>query len=113
MEKSMLDEVYQLPGMEHVMESMARGFKIIVAILIPVVSIAVVVASVIVMIFEVFFSLALFVAYKNGFAVPVPVEPLGVLAGLEMPAKPEISQGTEQLAAPDSKEQQEGQEVDQ
>jgi len=54
-----------VPGMEEVI----RIIKIVIAVLLPVISIAVIAGSVIAMIFEVFFSLALFVAYKNDFKV--------------------------------------------
>jgi hypothetical protein len=54
-----------VPGMEEVI----RIVKLVVAILLPIVSIAIIAGSVIAMIFEVFFSLALFVAYKNDFKV--------------------------------------------
>lgn len=52
-----------VPGMEEVI----RIIKIIIAVLLPIISIAVIASSVIAMIFEVFFSLTLFVAYKNDF----------------------------------------------
>jgi hypothetical protein len=51
------------------MEEVIRIVKLVVAILLPIVSIAIIAGSVIAMIFEVFFSLALFVAYKNDFKV--------------------------------------------
>lgn len=44
-----------------------KVLKIVIAILIPVISIATAVASLVKMIFEVFFSLAIFVAYNRGF----------------------------------------------
>jgi hypothetical protein len=71
------ESLLPMPGMMEVI----RVIKIIIAIFIPIISIMIIVVSIIAMIFEVFFSLTLFVAYKNGFKVEEKlVDPL------EMPA---------------------------
>jgi hypothetical protein len=54
-----------VPGMEEVI----RIIKLVIAVLLPIISIAIIAGSIIAMIFEVFFSLTLFVAYKNDFKV--------------------------------------------
>jgi hypothetical protein len=59
------NEFYNMPGMMEVI----RIIKLVIAILLPIISIAIILGSIIAMIFEVFFSLALFVAYKNDFKV--------------------------------------------
>jgi len=59
------NDFFATPGMEE----MIRIIKIVIAILLPIISIAIIAGSIIVMIFEVFFSLTLFVAYKNDFKV--------------------------------------------
>ncbi len=51
------------------LEQVINVFKIIVAVLIPIVAISTITISIIGIIFEVFFSLALFVTYKNGFKI--------------------------------------------
>lgn len=51
------------------MEQVIQIVKIVIAVLIPIITLATITASIIGIIFEVFFSLALFVAYKNGFKV--------------------------------------------
>lgn len=61
-------EFFNIPGLE----AFVKVMKTIIAILIPIITIATISASVIAMIFEVFFMLALFVAYKNGFKVEEP-----------------------------------------
>lgn len=74
------NEIMGMPGMEEII----KVIKIVVAVLLPVISIAVIAGSIIAMIFEVFFSLTLFVAYKNGFkleeqSVEIPEEPSEVM----------------------------------
>lgn len=59
------NDLFATPAMEEII----KIIKIVFAILLPIISIAIIAASVIVMIFEVFFSLTLFVAYKNDFKV--------------------------------------------
>lgn len=59
------NDIFTTPAMEEII----KVIKIVIAILLPIISIAIIAASVIVMIFEVFFSLTLFVAYKNDFKV--------------------------------------------
>lgn len=61
-----------------------RVIKIIIAIFIPIISIVIITVSIIAMIFEVFFSLTLFVAYKNGFKIEEKQ-----IAQLEEPAEAE------------------------
>jgi hypothetical protein len=65
-----------LPGAEEGIDAFVNVLKIIIAVLIPIIAIASISISIIAMIFEVFFSLALFVAYKNDFKVeeiPLPL----------------------------------------
>lgn len=59
------NDIFTTPAMEEII----KIIKIVFAILLPIISIAIIASSVIVMIFEVFFSLTLFVAYKNDFKV--------------------------------------------
>ena len=59
------NNLFPMPDMEEVI----KVIKIIFAILLPIISIAIILGSIIAMIFEVFFSLTLFVAYKNDFKV--------------------------------------------
>ncbi|MGB7605558.1 MAG: hypothetical protein WBL93_08800 [Lutisporaceae bacterium] len=51
------------------MEQVVEVVKIVIAVLIPIIALATIAVSIISIIFEVFFSLALFVAYKNGFKI--------------------------------------------
>lgn len=62
-------DLFNIPGAEKGVEFFIKVLKITVGILIPVITIASISAFVIAMIFEVFFTLALFVAYKNDFKV--------------------------------------------
>lgn len=68
------NSLFEQPGSQLVLEQAIRVFKVIIAILIPVAALATIGASIIVMVLEVFFSLALFVAYKNSFRVSVEEE---------------------------------------
>ena len=61
--------LFNIPGAEGSFEFFLRAAKIIIAVLIPIITIASISVSLIAMIFEVFFTFALFVAYKNGFKV--------------------------------------------
>ena len=75
------NDVVNVPGMAEVIQAI----KILIVVLLPIISIAVITASIIAMIFEVFFSLTLFVAYKNNFKVEekqvvLPEEPTEVEA---------------------------------
>lgn len=67
------DSFFDNPGAQQGMEEVIKIFKIAVAVMIPIIAVATIGASIITMIFEVFFSLSLFVAYKNGFNVEEPV----------------------------------------
>lgn len=49
------------------LEQFIRIFKIVIAVMIPVVAVVTIGASIVVMIFEVFFTLALFIAYNRDF----------------------------------------------
>lgn len=51
------------------LEQVIQVVKIVIAVLIPIIALATIAISIISIIFEVFFSLALFVAYKNGFKI--------------------------------------------
>lgn len=94
-EEGVSEGLQAIPGIENALEALARIFRVIVTILIPVISIAVIAASIIAMIFEVFFSLALFVAYKNGFVIPEAP------AVLEIPAETEAPEDAEPLEVQD------------
>jgi hypothetical protein len=59
------NEIVNMPGMMEVI----RIIKLVIVILLPIISIAIITVSVIAMIFEVFFSLTLFVVYKNDFKI--------------------------------------------
>jgi hypothetical protein len=74
------NEFFNIPGAEQGIEFFIRIVKITIAVLIPIITIASIAASLIAMVFNVFFSLSLFVAYKNGFIVeetqlPLPEAP--------------------------------------
>lgn len=66
------NSLFEQPGVQQVLEQGIRIFRIAMAVLIPVVALATIGASIVLMIFEVFFSLALFVAYKKDFRVAGP-----------------------------------------
>jgi hypothetical protein len=70
------NEFPDLPGIEEGIDAFVNALKIIIAVLIPIIALATISLSIIAMIFEVFFSLALFVAYKNDFKVEVIQLPL-------------------------------------
>lgn len=55
---------------EQVLSIFLKVIKIVVAVLIPVISIAVLAAALVKMLFEVFFSLVLFIAYNKKFIIP-------------------------------------------
>lgn len=59
------NEIVNMPGMMEVI----RIIKLVIVILLPIISIIIITVSVIAMIFEVFFSLTLFVVYKNDFKI--------------------------------------------
>jgi hypothetical protein len=80
------NEVVNMPAMTEVI----RIIKLVIVILLPVISIVIVTVSVIAMIFEVFFSLTLFVVYKNDFKIE---EKQIVL--LEEPTEAETPQNSE------------------
>ena len=92
---SLTDGFNGLPGVEHALESFVRILKITIAVLIPVISIATIAASIVAMIFEVFFSLAIFVAYKNGFAIAEKQQEIPE----ELPPSIEPSEPEEQIVA--------------
>lgn len=50
-------------------EEIIRVLKIIVAVLLPIIAVGTIIVSIVSIIFEVFFSLALFVTYKNDFRI--------------------------------------------
>lgn len=78
------DSFLDNPGVQQGMEEVIKIFKIALAVIIPIVAVATIGASIIAMLFEVFFSLSLFVAYKNGFNVKEPVpEIIEAVDGLE------------------------------
>ncbi len=56
--------------LEHIAAIALKVIKIIISVLIPVISIAVLASALIIMLFEVFFSLVLFIAYNRKFSVP-------------------------------------------
>lgn len=66
------NSTFKHPAVQQAMEEALKVIKIVLAILIPVAALATIGTSLIIMIFEVFFSLALFVAYKNDFRIPGP-----------------------------------------
>lgn len=76
-------DILPMPAMTEVI----RVIKIVIAVLLPIISVAIILVSIISMIFEVFFSLTLFVAYKNGFKVEekqvVPLEETVEIEALE------------------------------
>jgi hypothetical protein len=59
------NEIVNMPAMMEVI----RIIKLVIVILLPIISIAIITVSIIAMIFEVFFSLTLFVVYKNDFKI--------------------------------------------
>lgn len=77
----------QQPAVQQALEQAVKIIKIVVAVIIPVAALATIGASIIIMIFEVFFSLALFVAYKNDFRIEEPkletVEPIEASENLQ------------------------------
>jgi hypothetical protein len=86
------------PGVQAGLEQAIRVIKIVIAVLIPVAALATIGASIIVMIFEVFFSLALFVAYKNGFKIEETKPAIAEASDIqEAPA-------AEEAAAPEAEE---------
>ncbi len=124
-EQGVSEGLQTIPGIENAFEALSRVFRVMIAILIPVISIAVIAASVIAMIFEVFFTLALFIAYKNGFVVPE--EPVAIVEeaadvseapeASEIPEEIEVIENTESLEAqednPEGNPKEDSQEVEQ
>ena len=106
------NEVVSMPGMEEVI----RIIKIVIAILLPIISIAIIAASIIVMIFEVFFSLTLFVAYKNNFKVEEKqialLEEPSELEALES-QEAEVSNVTDEVDSSSNEEEASDKEVEQ
>ena len=58
------------PNQDEIFETVVKVIRLGIVILVPVITIATAVAALVEMVFEVFFSLALFVAYQNGFKEP-------------------------------------------
>lgn len=55
---------------DQIVNIVLKVIKIIIAVLIPVISIAVLASALVIMLFEVFFSLVLFIAYSRKFSIP-------------------------------------------
>lgn len=88
------NQAVDMPGLEEVI-SIA---KIVVAVLLPIIAIGTIVVSIVSIIFEVFFTLALFVTYKRGF-----------IAEEEKPEVPdEISDALEEVHESDNADNTEG-----
>ena len=58
------------PNQDEIFETVVKVIRLGIVILVPVITIATAVAALVEMVFEIFFSLALFVAYQNGFKEP-------------------------------------------
>jgi hypothetical protein len=97
------NEFFNIPGAEQGLEFFIRIVKIMIAVLIPIISIAIIAASLIAMVFNVFFSLSLFVAYKNGFIVeetqlPLPEEPEALEVNDNIPSEELIAEDADIMA---------------
>jgi hypothetical protein len=97
------NEFFNIPGAEQGIEFFIRIVKIMIAVLIPIITIASIAASLIAMVFNVFFSLSLFVAYKNGFIVeekqlPIPEEPEALEANVNISEEAPIAEEVDTIA---------------
>jgi hypothetical protein len=97
------NEFFNIPGAEQGIEVFIRIIKIMVAVLIPIITIASIFASLIAMVFNVFFTLTLFVAYKNGFIVeekqlPIPEEPEALEANVNISEEAPIAEEVDTIA---------------
>ncbi|OGO78621.1 MAG: hypothetical protein A2Y23_10085 [Clostridiales bacterium GWB2_37_7] len=101
-----------VPGVEEVV----RIIKLVITILLPIASIAIIAASLIAMIFEVFFALALFIAYNNDFQIEIkqpvvieePVDAIVELLPEALEAKAGIAEEapiSEELNGPNNEEE--------